>query len=164
MLDPTQLPLLLSILDFLFDEGHKILQERREKRQSERQKTGLPTPDVQPRENAPGAEIQPVAAKNLIVKADLLKLPVADGAWIQYEQELAHTLHLMEIYARNYRLAQTQVAKWGEALVPPIVLNNLNEAENGLAMTQRRAQEILTKLYERPVDIGADDSAGLTAQ
>jgi hypothetical protein len=32
MIDPTQLPILLKAVDFVFEEGRKILQERRERR------------------------------------------------------------------------------------------------------------------------------------
>ena len=37
MIDPTQLPILLKAIDFVFDEGRKILEERRERR-----KNGIP--------------------------------------------------------------------------------------------------------------------------
>jgi len=30
MIDPVQLPLLMKAIDFVFEEGHKILEERRE--------------------------------------------------------------------------------------------------------------------------------------
>ena len=32
MIDPTQLPILLKAIDFIFEEGRKILEERRERR------------------------------------------------------------------------------------------------------------------------------------
>ena len=32
MIDPTQLPILLKAIDFVFEEGRKILEERRERR------------------------------------------------------------------------------------------------------------------------------------
>jgi len=34
MIDPTQLPILLKAIDFVFDEGRKILDERRERRKN----------------------------------------------------------------------------------------------------------------------------------
>jgi hypothetical protein len=44
MIDPTQLPILLKAIDFVFEEGRKILEERRERRKAQ--------------ENPPKAEIQ----------------------------------------------------------------------------------------------------------
>ena len=32
MIDPTQLPILMKAIDFVFEEGRKILEERRERR------------------------------------------------------------------------------------------------------------------------------------
>jgi hypothetical protein len=34
MLDPIQIPILLKAIDFVFDEGRKILEERRERRKT----------------------------------------------------------------------------------------------------------------------------------
>ena len=34
MIDPTQLPILLKAIDFVFEEGRKILEERRERRKA----------------------------------------------------------------------------------------------------------------------------------
>ena len=34
MIDPIQVPILLKAIDFVFDEGRKILEERRERRKT----------------------------------------------------------------------------------------------------------------------------------
>jgi hypothetical protein len=66
----------------------------------------------------------------------------------------------MEIYTRNYHLAREQYAKWGSALVPQVVVHNLEEAEDAVAETMREIQELLVKVYGKPIIVpeleGAD--------
>ncbi len=40
MIDPVQLPILLKAIDFVFDEGRKILEERRERRKMDTSDSG----------------------------------------------------------------------------------------------------------------------------
>ncbi len=35
MIDPIQLPILMKAIDFIFEEGRKILEERRERRKAQ---------------------------------------------------------------------------------------------------------------------------------
>jgi len=172
MIDPTQLPLLLKVLDFLFDEGRKILQERREIRQAERQKGNLQPSNEHKMSDSQASsdseeslqtsnlsaetgsvELTQSAGVSLSTKDDFMGQKVIDEEWTLYETELAHTFELMEIYTRNYRLAKEQVAMWGEAMVPQIILHNLREAESGLISSQHRVQEILSKIYGKKVNI-----------
>jgi len=57
----------------------------------------------------------------------------------------------MEIYTRNYHLAKEQYAKWGSALVPPVILHNLEEAEDAVAKTTRKLQALLVNVYGKPI-------------
>ena len=52
MIDPTQLPILLKAIDFVFEEGRKILEERRERRKSDDTSPGSETEE-------PAKEITP---------------------------------------------------------------------------------------------------------
>ena len=123
MIDPTTLPILLKAVDFIFDEGRKILEERRERR-----KNGESVPSSQnqePETEPTPAEIQ----KTDEVKQDLLASKIDEILWKDYELEVQHLVKLLETYSRNYHLAREQYAKWGSALVPPIIVNNMTEAK-----------------------------------
>ena len=59
MLDPIQIPILLKAIDFVFDEGRKLLEERRERRKTS--ESSAPPPAGEPVEPAPEvtpAEVQ----------------------------------------------------------------------------------------------------------
>jgi hypothetical protein len=145
MIDPTQLPILLKAIDFVFEEGRKILEERRERRKIQDQhlsSEGKSSPQ----------EIVPLQQeKALEIKQDLLASKVDEILWHNNEQELQHLVRLYDTYSRNYYLAREQYAKWGDALVPPIILNNLREAENSMVETLRRMEAVLSKIYKKDI-------------
>jgi hypothetical protein len=58
---------------------------------------------------------------------------------------------LLETYSRNYHLASEQYAKWGSALVPPIIVNNMTEAENSMLATIQRLETVLSKVYKKDI-------------
>ncbi len=144
MIDPTQLPILLKALDFLFDEGHKLLEERRERR---RKQESLPNVQAAaPSEIVPDGPQPPAKSKQ-----DLLESKVDEILWHNNEQELQHLVRLLETYAGNYHLAREQYAKWGDALVPPIIVNNLKDAENSMIETLKRLETVLSKVYKKEI-------------
>lgn len=144
MIDPAQLPILLKALDFVFDEGRKILEERRERRKQ----NGSPKSDAQePSAEAPLAELE----KAKEVKQDLLTSKIDEILWKNHELEIQHLVRLLETYSRNYQIAKEQYAKWGSALVPPIIVSNMNEAENSMLETIQRLETILSKVYKKDV-------------
>jgi hypothetical protein len=65
--------------------------------------------------------------------------------------EVQHLVRLLETYSRNYYLAREQYAKWGSTLVPPIIVHNMNEAENSMLETIKRLEAILSKVYEKDI-------------
>ena len=145
MIDPTQLPILLKAIDFIFEEGRKILEERRERR-----KLSVPAPesDSPEPEPAPGpAEIE----RQQEIKQDLLTSKIDEIQWENHELEVKHLVKLLETYARNYHLASEQYAKWGSALVPPIIVHNMNEAENAIAVTLKKLEAVLSKVYKKDI-------------
>lgn len=153
MIDPIQLPILLKAIDFVFEEGHKILEERRERRKtSEKQEIPSTTPVQEPAQ----AEIQkPAEAVALVEKEpsrqELLAAKIDEIRWQNHEMEVQHLVRLLETYSRNYQLAKEQYAKWGSALVPPIIVSNLNEAENSVFETIKQLEAVLSKVYERDI-------------
>jgi hypothetical protein len=145
MIDPVQLPILLKAIDFVFEEGRKILEERRERRKAQ--------------ENPPKAEIQETPDEVTAVeveqkkelKLDLLASKIDEILWQNHEAEVQHLVRLLETYTRNYQLAKEQYAKWGSALVPPIIVNNMNEAENSVLETIKQLEAVLSKVYRKEI-------------
>ncbi len=153
MIDAIQLPILLKAIDFIFEEGHKILEERRERRKKESQPPSVvdqkPSAD---QETASFPEIVPLNPEKAVqLKQDLLASKVDETLWHDNEQELQHLVRLYDTYSRNYYLAREQYAKWGDALVPPIIVNNLREAENSMVETIQRMETVLSKIYKKNI-------------
>jgi hypothetical protein len=145
MIDPTQLPILLKAIDFVFDEGRKILEERRERR-----KNGDPaqtSEDQEPAKETTPAEIEQTKE----IKQDLLASKIDEILWQNHELEVKHLVKLLETYSRNYHLASEQYAKWGSALVPPIITHNMTEAENSMIETTKKLETVLSKVYKKDI-------------
>ncbi|HET9909628.1 MAG TPA: hypothetical protein VFQ23_23475 [Anaerolineales bacterium] len=146
MIDVAQLPILLKAIDFIFDEGRKILEERRERRKAEAalQETQNPEPAE---EAAPVEEQEPAE-----VKQELVSSKIDEIVWKDHEAEVKHLVKLLETYSHNYHLAKEQYAKWGSALVPPIILHNMTEAENSMLETIQKLEGVLSKVYKKEIN------------
>lgn len=147
MIDPIQVPILLKAIDFVFEEGKKILQERRERRKMN---------DASPQSNVqePQKEITTVQIEQMAgVKKDLLASKIEDLSWFNHEEEVQHLVRLLDTYSRNYHLAKEQYAKWGSALVPPIIMHNMTDAENSMIETIERLQTVLSKVYKKDITL-----------
>jgi hypothetical protein len=146
MIDPIQVPILLKAIDFVFEEGRKILEERRERR---KMNDNVSTAEVQELPK----EIMALPIEQIKeVKRDLLASKIDDLSWLNHEEEVQHLVRLLEIHARNYHLAKEQYAKWGSALVPPIIMHNMTEAENSMIETIGRLKSVLSKVYKRDIN------------
>lgn len=146
MIDVAQLPILLKAIDFIFDEGRKILEERRERRKAEAAPQEVKDPA--PVEEAPPAEEQEPAE----VKQELASSKIDEIVWKDHEAEVKHLVKLLETYSHNYHLAKEQYAKWGSALVPPIILHNMTEAENSMLETLQKLEGVLSKVYKKEIN------------
>ncbi len=148
MLEPIHIPILLKAIDFIFDEGRKILEERRERRKASAAAT---TPDpgmaTEPPSEPEPAEIQETNQ----IKQDLLTSRIDEILWKDHELEVQHLVRLLETYSRNYHLASEQFAKWGSALVPPIIVHNMTEAENSMLETLKKLEDVLSKVYKKDI-------------
>lgn len=145
MIDPVQIPILLKAIDFVFEEGRKILEERRERR---KMNDSSPKSDVQ----EPQKEVAPLQIEQIKeVKQDLLTSKIDDLLWKNHEEEVQHLVRLLETYSRNYHLAKEQYAKWGDALVPPIIVHNMTDAENSMMETIGRLETVLSKVYKKDI-------------
>ena len=150
MIEAIAIPILMKAVDFLFDEGHKIFQERRERRKHELEKE-MQEPD-QYDSTAPGVTGS-VETGVIQSKEEALEMPIDEATWNNLEGKVEHLLALLEIYTKNYYLAKEQYAKWGNTLVPPIITHNLAEAEDQVANTTKELQTVLCEVYAKPVDI-----------
>lgn len=145
MLETVQIPILLKAIEFIFDEGRKILEERRERRKTEALAQNSPAPEPEP-ETTP----EKIQERNEL-KQDLLKSRVDEILWQNHELEVKHLVKLLETYSRNYHLASEQYAKWGSALVPPIIVHNMTEAENSMVETIKKLEDVLSKVYKKDI-------------
>jgi hypothetical protein len=146
MIDPIQLPILLKAIDFVFEEGRKILEERRERR---KMNSDPGTSEKQ----EPAKEITPLELeKESEIKQDLLTSKIDEILWQNHEEEVKHLVRLLETYSRNYHLAREQYAKWGSALVPPIIVHNMTDAENSMLETIKQLEIILSKVYKKDIN------------
>lgn len=132
MIDPTTLPILIKSLDFLFEEGKKILEERRERRKL-----------------ADSISIKNEAREQNIsfTKSEALATKIKEAKWEQAKDDINHLISLVDIYRKNYHLAKEQYATFGSALVPPLILHNLEEAEEGIATTSMKLADAIKNLY-----------------
>jgi len=152
MIDPTQLPLLLKAIDFVFEEGHKILEERRERRKMK---------DVPPKDVSPKSEDSEPAQELVVsepedgngIRQDLLTSKIDELLWQNHQLEIQHLVNLLETYFHNYHLAKEQYAKWGNALVPPIIVHNMQDAENSMIETMKQLEIVLSKVYKKDIHL-----------
>ena len=157
MLDPNQLPILLKAIDFVFDEGRKILDERRERRKmnetgqsSEVQEPVEPIVEPDPVKEIPIAALEPEKPQE--TKQDLLSSRIDEILWQSHELDVKHLVKLLETYSGNYRLAKEQYAKWGSELVPSIIVHRMTDAENSMLDTIRQLEVILSKVYKKDIN------------
>lgn len=143
MIDAVQIPILLKAIDFVFDEGRRILEERRERRRAQASQTPSTSAEQEAR------IIPPEQAEAL--KKDLASAKIDEILWKNHEAEIRHLVTLLETYSRNYHLSKEQYARWGSALVPPIIVHNLAEAENAVLDTLKQLEAALSKVYKRDV-------------
>jgi hypothetical protein len=152
MLDPNQLPILLKAIDFVFDEGRKILDERRERRKmnNNAQNSEVQEPAVEPVKEIPAPVPEP--EKEVETKQDLLSSRIDEILWQSHELDIKQRVKLLETYSGNYRLAKEQYAKWGSELVPSIVVHRMTDAENSMIDTIKQLEVILSKVYKKDIN------------
>ena len=62
-------------------------------------------------------------------------------------------MKLADIYYKNYSLAMEKRAKWGSALMPPIVMHELSESEEKLAETVHALKICIEYVTEKEFDL-----------
>lgn len=147
--EAISIPILLKATNFLFDEVGKILQERRDRRQVELESS------VQETTTSASLSVQADDQSQQVISSKnyALKHQIDENVWLSSKVEVEHLLTLLEVHTRNYYLAKEQYAKWGSALVPPIIVNNLAEAEDAVTGTTLQLQDVLSKVYGKQVAV-----------
>ena len=149
MLETIQIPILLKAIDFVFEEGRRIFEERRARRKAE--EASAQSVETEPvKESAPAEKPNEEPAAES-AKQDLIASKIDKLLWRDHEEEVQHLVRLLETYTRNYQLAKEQYAKWGSALVPPIIMHNLTEAENFVVETTQKLEAVLSKVYQKDI-------------
>lgn len=174
MIEALGIPILVKAVDFLFEEGSRILQERRDRRNA-LQEAEIATRDTQPaaeeqvpgappdtgneqyRERGRAAPERRIARPGISSREDALTAVFDEDAWLDSEAEISHLVSLLEIHSRNYHLAKEQYAKWGSTLVPPIIVNTLVEEEDAVAATLEELRAAVSRLYSRKITIPNTD-------
>lgn len=147
MVEAVGIPLLLKAVDFLFEEGKKILQEIRTRRKS--------STDAEP----PSEDTEkPIMRDDVIMSKDsALSQIINENSWLDSEKEIEHLLRLLELVTRRYRLAKEQFESYGRADVPPITVNRLIEAEKGIEENTKKLQDAMSKVYGKKIILSKVD-------
>ena len=145
MIDPLQVPILLKAIDFVFDEGRKILEERRERRKT--------NDDSQKSDNHEAVkEITPIEPeKEKEIKQGLLSSKIDEILWQSHEREVESLVKQLGKHTQSYYILKEQYATWGSALVPPVIVLQMNEKENLMIETIKRLEDILSKVYKKDI-------------
>jgi hypothetical protein len=143
MIETSAAPLVVKAVEFLFDEGKQVLEERRVERQAEATTASLADP-IHTKQSALAAQIDEARLKSL-------------------EKDLAHLLHLCEIYKTNLYQTQEKYARFGSAYAPQHLLHEMNAAEEGLSDALKRLNDILSRIYGREIVIQVESSSSRTS-
>jgi len=142
MIDPVQLPILMKAIDFVFEEGRKILEERRERR-----KINDASPDGKDQE--PAKETIPFEVQeSKEVKQDLLASKIDEMLWKIHEREVESLVKQLEKHTQNYYTLKEQFAEFGSAYAPPHIMSQMREREDFIIETRKRLESVLSKIYK----------------
>ena len=145
MIDPIQLPILMKAIDFVFDEGRKILEERRERRKT--QDTSVKGEKEESVKEITILELE----KGNEIKQDLLASKVDEILWQNHELEIQHLVKMLEKHTKFYYMIKEQSAQWGSALVPPVIMLQIEERENLIMETRKQLEIVLSKVYKKSI-------------
>lgn len=145
-IDPITVPVLMKILDFFFDQGAKILQQRRERQAKELEKDGksdaTTTHDTKPMQ----------IETTITSKESALQQKIFDQK-IKYNQKrLEHLLEIKEIYTNRHDLARKKMSVLGEIDTPYKILHEIDECEREIARIMEETKILLSDIFGKPID------------
>ena len=151
MVEAIGISLLTKAVEFLFEEGKKVLEEISTRRKEASESTEKP--EEKP-ETKPQAEPEPKLQdpdKLITSKEQALSQKIDEKVWLDSEGEIEHLLNLLDISTEKYRHSEEQYKIFGKALAPNIVRYNLKEAEKEVEETTIRLKESLRKVYGKEI-------------
>lgn len=74
---------------------------------------------------------------------DALLSSVSQALLRQHQRELESVIERLEIHRSNLQHLEGQRARWGEALVPPIIVNGIRDEQAAVAQRAQRLAELL---------------------
>ncbi|MEP6894005.1 MAG: hypothetical protein ABI986_00220 [Chloroflexota bacterium] len=147
MLDPVQLPILMKAIDFVFDEGRKILEERREHRKNDDK-----AQDNNDHESA-NAAAPPVVQDATESKQGLFSVKIEEKLWQANEKEIEHLVRLLEKHTGVYYTLKEQYAEFGSLMAPPHILSQMKEKENLIIETKKQLESALSRVYKKDINL-----------
>jgi hypothetical protein len=140
MIDAAATLILMKAIDFVFEDGKKILEEHmRLTNNGQDVKNSLDVP----------ANLDIIRSKEVALSSVAV---IEKALFGESElQEMNHLLSLLDIYKKNYYLAKEQLALHGSAYVPPVIVHNLAVAEAGVVKTTQDLQKLLSRIYGKEV-------------
>lgn len=157
MIEALSIPILTKAIDFLFGEGQKILQERRERRMAEFAATLSAKSSTEPGDERNEANIPINAVQS---RSDLVDVQIKEDVWRIHAQDIQHLVELLEIHKKNYYHARKKYAMWGEALVPQIITHSLEHEEDQIAHVMQELETSISVILQKPIVIFAPVQRG----
>jgi hypothetical protein len=149
--------ILTKAIDFLFEQGAEILRFRRERNRADSAPPATPEPEPPamppPLADAGTAPSPEEAGGAVATREELMRREIDHAMLERNEAEIRHLLTLQEIHTRNYRLAREQYAQWTGTLVPPIIVNNLENEEQALADVMNELRTKVGEVYRTRIEI-----------
>ena len=140
--EPISLVLIDKALDFLIDELHDIFSARRKRTKitSKQTKQSL----QKEKENRMTSKVS---------KKEVLSWSIDAIAYKRHEREIQSLLNQLETHCQNLNRAEEQAAKWGEALLPSIIANTIDDEEKKILDKSLRLKQLIEILYKHTINI-----------
>jgi hypothetical protein len=135
-MEAWQATLLGVAIRIVYDSGRDLVKEILERRRA-----AAPSEDQ--------SEIAQLSEKLSTKEPDaILHSEVMEKQVSKHSEYIEHLTRLFEIYQRNYQNAKEKSAMWGAALVPPIVLHELEDAEKNLVDVLEKLRSAVNSTLE----------------
>lgn len=148
-MDPVSGMLIGKALDFLFDEVKLILAQRRT-RQAQAEKSPSQTKGTDLATTTQHQDPQTIPPTT---REEILRWNLSELAYQQREREIQSLVSQLTTHRQNLNHAYEQAAKWGDALVPSIIVNTINDEEQKIFEKSSRLKRVLEQVYGRSINI-----------
>jgi hypothetical protein len=137
MLDPLSITLISKALDFLLDEAHNLINEKRKQKESSK-------------------AIPEDLTKTKEYKDALLKKGVKEQLFEDSKTQLEHLIRKAQIHQKSYHLLSEQSAQFG-LYVPPHIANSRDDEKRKLVGTLIQIKEIVENILGEEINIQGID-------